>query len=148
MVLKLKLHLLAVKQDDKLQGVDSRQQRTKESSCPDHSLTVNQPEHIGGNHKLLPAHPLNGLTGTFIHHKPTAVKKKPQSWTQDWLTSIQIYSMHLHDIYKYITYKKKKTTCVEIQPAVEQQRWWGGQTESACTSPVPHVFPNTANEKR
>lgn len=75
-VLKLEPHLLAVKQDDKLQGVDGGQQRAKKSSHPDHSLTINQAKHIGGNHKLLPPHPLNRLTGTVIHHKPTTYTKK------------------------------------------------------------------------
>lgn len=47
-------HLLDVKQDDKLGNVDEGQQRAKQGPHPNHSLTVNQPQHIGGNLKLLP----------------------------------------------------------------------------------------------
>lgn len=70
-------HLLAVEEDDKLDGVDERQQRAKESSCPNHSLTINKPEHVGGNYELLTTHPLSQLTGPVVHHHPeTQTHKK------------------------------------------------------------------------
>lgn len=47
-------HLLDVKKDYKLGNVDEGQQRAKQGPHPNHSLTVNQPQYIGGNHKLLP----------------------------------------------------------------------------------------------
>ncbi|KAF3839674.1 hypothetical protein F7725_018391, partial [Dissostichus mawsoni] len=34
-----------VEEEDKLEGVDERQQRAKQSSSPNHSLTINQSEH-------------------------------------------------------------------------------------------------------
>lgn len=69
---KLQTHLLAVEEDDELDCVYEWQQRAKQSSCPDHSLTINEPEHVGGNRKLLPTHPLGQLTGPVIHHHPEA----------------------------------------------------------------------------
>ena len=65
------VNLLAVEEDDKLEEAYERQQGAKQSSCPDNGLTVNQRQHIGGNHKLLPTHPLNQLIfGQVVHHEP------------------------------------------------------------------------------
>lgn len=67
-------HLLDVKQDYKLGNIDEGQQRAKQGPHPNHSLSVNQPQHIGGNHKLLPPKGLNQLVGHVVHQN-SQVKK-------------------------------------------------------------------------
>ena len=64
------LHLLAVEEDDKLDSVDERQQGAEQSSGPNHRLTINQAQDIGGNLELLPTHQLRQFTGPVVHHHP------------------------------------------------------------------------------
>lgn len=73
--LKRHLYLLAIEEDDELDGVDEWKQRAKKSSCPNHSLTINQPKHVGGDYELLPTHHLRQFTGPIIHHQSVSHKK-------------------------------------------------------------------------
>lgn len=70
-------HLLDVKQDDKLDDIDEGQQRAKQGPHPDHSLSVNQAQHVGGNHKLLPPKGLDQLVGHVVHQN-SQVKEQQQ----------------------------------------------------------------------
>lgn len=91
--LKQYLHLLAVEEDDKLDGIDAWQQGAKKSPCPNNSLTINKPKHIGRYHKLLPTHPLSQLTGPVVHHNPdTCTQNTSQSCSQTfyWFNKISI----------------------------------------------------------
>lgn len=63
-------HLLAVEQDDELDGINDRKQGAKQGTCPNHSLTINQPQDIGRHVKLLPTQPPGQPTGPVVHHNP------------------------------------------------------------------------------
>lgn len=66
------VHLLAVEEDDKLDRVDEWKQRAKESPCPNHSLTVDQHQNVGGNHKFLSSQLLHQLVRRVVYHHPDA----------------------------------------------------------------------------
>lgn len=65
-----RVHLLAVEEDDKFDRVDEREQRAEESPCPNHSLTVDQHQNVGGNDKLLPSQLLHQLIGQVVYQHP------------------------------------------------------------------------------
>lgn len=67
-----RIHLLAVEEDDKFNGVDERKQGAKESPRPHHSLTVDQHQNVGGDDKLLPSQLLHQRIGRVVHHHPVA----------------------------------------------------------------------------
>lgn len=75
-MLKRHLHPLEVEEDDELDGVDEWQQRAKKSPRPNHSLSINQSKHVGGNYELLPTHPLSQLTGPVVDHHPDTHTEK------------------------------------------------------------------------
>lgn len=65
-----RIHLLAVEEDDKFDGVDERKQGAKESPRPNHSLTVDQHQNVGGNDKLLSSQLLHQRIGRVVYHHP------------------------------------------------------------------------------
>lgn len=149
-------HLLDVKKDYKLGNVDEGQQRAKQGPYPNHSLTVNQPQHIGGNHKLLPTKWLNQLVGHVVHQHSEVKKQTTTLSCSAFTSNVMLPVTRWHSL-PYLRGNSTRTSIARLMrrsnsvslyiscPMCVSQHWetpqeWQGRFFfSHCFSPLPHT---------